>query len=337
VEGVPRDGSCHFTAPSGQRVDYNYESRNIHVDIKEKSKKGKFNLKFNFTCPPLLTSVSSPFYRHEILNYSDTFLLNSYFAKEDIFTSHHTGFGQETPHYRVQKLFLPVGPGDSFHPLYVLNYQVPIAGQKEGSTHAINADGTSTVYQFSKNLLISSIQYYDQEGILKKEKIFCWTDNHWLKSIEEASFVEASFNREGQKNLLYRKSYEYDPFGNPIQEIFTGDLTGEGQQESFIIKREFSQEGKNLLLKEESEDGKAICFAYLPGTNLVTSKLTKEHDRIILREFSIYDDCHNLIQTISDDGVSEEKDDLSHVTQCHQLKKNHTHLRVLHPCFSLSF
>ncbi len=34
-----------------------------------------------------------------------------------------------------------------------------------------------------------------------------------------------------------------------------------------------------------------------------------------MREFSIYDDCHNLIQTISDDGSGEDKDDLSQVTQ----------------------
>ena len=32
--------------------------------------------------------------------------------------------------------------------------------------------------------------------------------------------------RDGQKNLLYKKSYAYDRFGNPILETFTGEPTG---------------------------------------------------------------------------------------------------------------
>ena len=35
----------------------------------------------------------------------------------------------------------------------------------------------------------------------------------------------------------------------------------------------------------------------------------------VIREFSDYDDCHNLIQTILDDGTSPEKTDLTEVTQ----------------------
>ena len=34
-----------------------------------------------------------------------------------------------------------------------------------------------------------------------------------------------------------------------------------------------------------------------------------------MREFNVYDDCNNLIQKISDDGTSEEKDNLSHISQ----------------------
>ncbi len=60
-------------------------------------------------------------------------------------------------------------------------------------------------------------------GALKKEKVFSWDDKNWLKFLEI---------RDAQKNLLYRKSYEYDHFGNPILERFTGNLTGEGDQET---------------------------------------------------------------------------------------------------------
>lgn len=110
--------------------------------------------------------------------------------------------------------------------------------------------------------LITFIQYNGQYNNSQKVKTYSWYDNQWLKSIEL---------RDGQNNLQYKKSYEYDRFGNPILEIFTGDLTGSGTQESTTIRREFSQDGRHLLLKEEHDNGKSIHFSYLPKTNLVTT------------------------------------------------------------------
>ncbi|MBS0650667.1 MAG: RHS repeat-associated core domain-containing protein, partial [Verrucomicrobia bacterium] len=182
----------------------------------------------------------------------------------------------------------------------------PVAGRKEGKTTVTCSDGSSIVYHFSKNLLITCIQNYDQHRNLKKEKLFLWNANQWLEAIEE---------RDADHNLLYQKSYEYDPFGNPITEKFSGDITGDGGLQTYITKRTFSQDGKNLLFTEEAQNGKTICYTYLPSTNLITSKLTKHRDRILLREFYLYDDCHNLVQKISDDGFSEDMEDLSHVTQ----------------------
>ncbi|MBI5346976.1 MAG: RHS repeat-associated core domain-containing protein [Chlamydiae bacterium] len=306
INGSPWERNCHFTSSSGMIVDYNYQRRTQYIKFKEKIKKSKITTEYNCTYPPILSSVSSPSYRHETLDYNDKFLLNSFSGKDDVFLTENIGFGDAPQHYRVQKLLLPVGNNDSFAPVYELNYQPPIAGVKEGTTRVKNSDETSINYYFSKNLLTTAIQYFGQDGSLKKEKSFSWDDKNWLKAIEI---------RDNKKNLLYRKSYEYDHFGNPILELFTGYLTGDENQETFTTKRTFSEDGRNLLLREETEDGKVICFSYLPNTNLVTNKLTKDGDRIILREFSVYDDCNNLIQKISDDGTSEDRDNLSNVAQ----------------------
>ena len=306
INGSPWEGNCHFTSSSGITVDYGYQKRALHVKIKEKQGNGKFQLEANYTCPPILSSVSSPSYRHESLDYCGKFLLSSYSGKEDVFTTLNAGFGEGVPQYRIHKLFFPVGQNDAFQPVYELSYHPPIAGQREGTTTVRNSDGTSIVYHFSKNLLTTLIQYFGQDGGLKKEKVFSWDDKNWLKALEM---------RDGHKKTLYRKTYEYDRFGNPILEVFTGDLTGEENQEAFTTKRTFSEDGRNLLLKEESEDGKVLYCLYLPNTNLVTSKLTKDGDQIILREFSVYDDCNNLMQKIFDDGASEDRNDLSNVTQ----------------------
>jgi RHS repeat-associated protein len=174
-----------------------------------------------------------------------------------------------------------------------MSYQPAVAGEKDGKTTVKNSDGTSTVYHFSKNLLATLIQYFGLDGSLKKEKIFTWNDKNWLTSVEL---------RDGNKHLLLRKSYEYDGYGNPITELLTGDLQGVGTVDNYSIKREFSQDGRNLLLKEETEEGKTTLFEYLPNTNLVTLKLTKERDRILLRESVHYDDCHNVIRKSVGDG-----------------------------------
>ncbi len=305
MSGTAKDGNCHFISSSGLTVDYNYQRRPVAWKIKEKVKGRQQKDKAKGFFSPILTSVSSPFYRQESLDYCGRFLLSSYSGKEDIFTVSYAGFGEEE-HYRIHKLDLPVGQNDSFQSVYELSYSPPVAGQKEGTTVVKNNDGTSIVYHFSKNLLTTLIQYLGQEGELKKEKAFSWDNKNWLQSLEI---------RDGQKNILYRKTYEYDRFGNPVLEVFSGDLTGEGNLESFTTKRTFSEDGRNLLLNEETEDGKIISFSYLPNTDLITSKLTKDGAHIILREFSIYDDCNNLVQTISDDGSSEDKDNLSDVSQ----------------------
>ena len=71
----------------------------------------------------------------------------------------------------------------------------------------------------------------------------------------------------------------------------------------------------NLLLREEHENGKIFSFKYLPHTNLLTAKFTQKKEHILIREFFSYDDSHNLIQIMMDDGKSENINDLNGVTQ----------------------
>ena len=305
IEGVPENRHCHFISSTGATADYHYNVYDVHIKPKDNNRS---TATYSFSSLPRLTSASSPFFRHETSEHTDHFLISSYSGQNDVYAFKYTPISQGgIPHFRVESLQLPVGPNDALYNLYHMEYSPPIAGEKEGRTIAKNSDGSYTAYHFCKNLLSKAICHYGIDGALKKETLFFWEENHWLKAIEVL---------DGQKNLLYRRSYEeYDRFGNPLLELFTGDLTGKGNRESFAVKRVFSEDGRNLLLKEENEDGRTLCFSYLLNTNLVTSKLTQDGEKIILREFFIYDDCHNLIQTIADDGSATEKEDLSHVTQ----------------------
>lgn len=300
------DRSCYrFFSSHGSTAEYQYERRSLDVKIKETVPGSVHKEEFHYVCPPILTSVKSPFYENETLKYCSHFLLGSYSGENHLFKVGHNRFG-EIPYHKVDKLSLPVGPDNGFETVYKLDYEPPIAGKKEGKTEVKKSDGTSITYHFSKNFLATAIQYFDSEGQLQREKILSWTKENWLQSLEM---------RDGQKNGLYKRSYKYDSFGNPIHEVFTGDLTGQGARESYTIWREFSQDGRNLLLKEKHEDGKQFHFYYLPGTNLITAKFTTNSSNIFLREFFTYDDCCNLVQVISDDGSKGKVDDLTGVTQ----------------------
>ncbi len=246
-----------------------------------------------------MTAASSPHYRGEVATYTDPqCLLHSFSGKDKVFAVNQIAFGEgERLHFRVDKLLLPVGQGDSFIPVYQMSYQPAVAGEKEGKTTVKNSDGSCTVYHFSKNLLTTLIHYFGSDGSLKKEKIFNWDDKNWLTSVEL---------RDGEKHLFLRKSYEYDGYGNPVTETLTGDLQGAGTEDCYRIKREFSQDGRNLLLREETEEGKVTTFEYLAHTNLVTLKRIKEGDRILIQESFHYDDCHHLIQKSSDDATAQK-------------------------------
>lgn len=310
IEGSPSKGNCRFTSSTGQTVDYGYETRSIQANLREKTKhwygSKKEKSKYHFLCPPLLTSITSPLFRSETLEYSDLFLLRARSGKEELFSIESKGFGGSDSHFKVETILLPLGENDRFVPVYQLAYEPAIAGEKGGVTCVTNSDGTSTRIHVSKDLLPTLIQYFGEKGTLKKEKSFSWDQKNWLKAVEE---------RDAERALLYRKTFEYDKYGNPILEAFTGELTGEGKEDTYTIRREFSQEGRNLPLKEEREEGKTVSYSYLPNTNLITSTFTKEGEVLILREFFEYDDSHNLVKSISDDGNSEEKENLSQVTQ----------------------
>jgi len=299
IDGSPWDKECKFTSSTGQIAHHNYYQRRIPTNIKENGVRQK-NL---FICPPMLGAVSSPFYRAESSDYNDYFLLSHFSGQADIFRCEYQSIGNL---YRVDKLLFPVGLNDNYVPVHQISYQPAVAGEKAGITTVNNSDGTSMIYHFSKDFLLTLIQYFGANGQLEKEKSIQWFDNQWMKTIQWKDHRTGSF---------HQRTYEYDRYGNPILETLTGNLTGDNPNEILTTKRTFSEDGRNLLLREETEDGKVIALFYHANTNLLSKKLTKDIDKVILREFFAYDDCNNLILTISDDGSGEDSDDLSHVSQ----------------------
>ncbi len=184
IAGSPRTEACFFTSSSGQAAQYNYHKRLIQWELKGKKKdKGALDERACWSAPPILTAVSSPNYREESLEYCDRFLLGAFSGKNVSFRANYRGFEDKHFHFRVHEVKLPLNDlsEDVFIAVHNISYNPPIAGEREGTTHVQNSDGTSTTYHFSKNLLTMAIQYFDENGALRKEKLFSWYDNQWLK------------------------------------------------------------------------------------------------------------------------------------------------------------
>jgi RHS repeat-associated protein len=262
------------TGSTGDTATYGHEPLTCDRILRKKC--GTFE--YHITFPSPLKNASTPHYRNEEIVNKD-FQISHYAGKD------HT-FNCTYEQHRVNTLFLPVGEDDAMKPVYQMSYVPPQAGKKEGKTTVHRIDGAKIEYLISKELLLDAILYYDLQGNLQKEKKYHWDDHHRLQAVEL---------KDGQGNLLFKTLFEdYDSFGNPQTEKFTGEKV-----EPYVIKREYDQ---NRLKREENEEGKVVVYEYFQDTNLPSAKYTQDGEKVILREFWIYDDSANLIEKSIDDG-----------------------------------
>lgn len=209
---------------------------------------------------------------------------------------------------KVKTLKAPVGPGGELVPIANFTYQ-------PGVTDVRDANQILTRFHYAEGKL-TQIEYFKEQDQLASSLRFFW-NNHRITS-------KVFLNEKGEPK--FAKLFRYDDKGNVLEEIFSGNLTGNAS-EPFTLDRhgnligaelfhkKFSyQERDNLLSYETEEEGPSTRYAYLPETNLLTSKLLCDHERIKVREFYGYDADHLLTLQIVDDGSSPEVSDLSDVT-----------------------
>lgn len=273
----------------------NLETFNIETAVSRlKSPEAKKSISYSHVPPPILTSVDSPLFQTR-MTHCPRFFLDLFKGRDDHCKLLFGGFGDKAGrHYRVLTLSKPQSEGN-FQEVARFDYTIPPALDRHGKrvTRIRHGDGTLTIYQFNENLLPTSIQYCGTDDSLCREKLYQWDANNRLQTLEIRD-----------RNVLHmKKSYEYDRFGNPVVERIFGDLCGENREDVYTIKREYSQEGRHLLLREEEEEGLTYTYKYRPHTNLLIEKLTWDSGKIVHKELYEYDDCDNLITTITDDGT----------------------------------
>ena len=242
----------HYTTNTNQHLSYHFLEHMV-----EKKQKFKFSTsKFQLLSPRYLTKVTSSSQPEQSIGHKEQLLLlDRYHFKEKIFSCTYDDF---YGFYRVNQLFHP----EYQEPVYTFQY--------EPNKTTINTKNQSTSYLFNNQCLIQSIEYTPTERIE-----FEWDQDNRLHAVTVPG--------------VFRRTYGYDGFGNPVTETFN----------DYLIERVFSEEGLHNLLQERREET-VITYDYLSGTSLPTRRSINSVD-----EFFQYDQYNNLIKKINSHLITE--------------------------------
>ena len=193
---------------------------------------------------------------------------------------------------QVSAQYAPVGPKGEMCPVSQYEYH-------DHSTTFLDAEENQTIYHFDDHKRFTKIETYQDEALYRIDRLE-WdpkTGNLTQKTVEDPL-----------GNTVLITQFEYDANQNPILE-----KKGDGTTWR-TIHRTYSDDGFNLKLSESDREGKKVCYAYVPHTNLLASELTYDNTTLCQRTFHFYDDCAVCIKTITDDGCSEDPYDLENIS-----------------------
>lgn len=233
---------------------------------------------------------------------------------------------------RVKNQKAPVGNDNKAIIIHSFDYRY-----KDNKTIVYDAYQRPTEYHFSDNSILTKIQKGTKLGNAGRIEEFFWGSDDSLNQGNLLSHTVVTWdgNKGGLPRTATCKSFAYDKKGNVIWEALYGNLTGKFQGyvdmnpltrypknngcESYEIEYKYSKDGFNLLLEETYPNGKTISYSYKPNTDLLIAKLIREkpNGTILSREFYNFNNDAVLIETIRDNGNTEDVNNISSVTERH--------------------
>ena len=208
-----------------------------------------------------------------------------------------------------------------------------------GYTEVYDALNCKTVYRFSKGR-ITAVENYDNKGKICRLEKLIWTQ----ANPEHSSELKTRYIADGQGTILSARTFSYDAQGHLIKDTLYGNLSGlcavpitignDGDSvtngiESYSVSYEYSD---NLLNSITEDNGKKTLYRYLPKSSHPFVKIIMEGGKTLSREFCFYNVLGQILKIYSDDGNSDEIDDLSNVTERHIKKISY---RTEHPAMGL--
>ena len=224
----------------------------------------------------------------------------------------------------VSHLSAPVGNDNKPVVTYRFEYDLKKDIRK---TRVFDALNHKTEYAYDKRTKrLSEIVYFDEHSKQRAKDCYFWggTQGAGRGNLLARVYYDSS-------KPIFSRNFKYDNFGNVTKDTLSGNLTGTSAItlkvdsagnpiingcESYSKTSKFSSSGTNLLFKED--DGrKWVKYSYYQDNKQVRLKLTGSNDAIYKREFFEYDHNGLLITELYDDGVSDDIEDLTGVTERH--------------------
>ncbi len=179
-------------------------------------------------------------------------------------------------------------------PLYTFNYQ-------KNTTIVTDALNHTKRFEFNNRRLVKLAEPH-------RTQEYIWNDNGQLIS---------HIFKDSNQNIISTKEYAYDAQGNILEAKVNGNICYCGSYEQCIVRKVYSQDGRNNLISENFNNLKEITYDYVPNTNLLARKLTYADNDFQEREFYEYDKNAIMIKKIVDDGNALECNNLMNVTYRH--------------------
>lgn len=225
---------------------------------------------------------------------------------------------------KVKQQKAPIGPGGASQIFQTFFYE-------EGKTVVKDAAGNEKIYLYRPDGLPSSLQWWERgqggKKLVKKMTLY-WTSADLIPTKLKSYTLE-----DDKGEVKFCKTLKYDPFGNVIQETYFGNLTGH-HTSSLTIGPEGEPLGTDLekcqityrytipdekcpsrLAEKIDERGLITRYFYLEDSDKISQIILCNKERNFIRQFFQYDDNGMLTEAITDDGQSDEKEDISQVSE----------------------
>jgi RHS repeat-associated protein len=261
------------------------------------------------------------------INPDNRFLQIAYYRPGDKLVSTDR-IGIDEDNYRINRvktLSAPVGTDSTPIVTHRFEYKKLYDNERYflgGNTTVYDAYMHKTLYEYDSYRRLDCIKKYtgDKDYKVHSTESYVWSPQGNLL---------CTINKNAKGIIKKARHLIYDKIGNVIEKREYGNYSGEKKQigldatglplsnwsEANITKYTYSNDKLHLLTSQIEANGKKTVFTYVPDKDLIASKLVYEKNKIKIREFFEYDQNNTVIKKIKDDGTTNDKTDLTGVTE----------------------
>ena len=193
-------------------------------------------------------------------------------------------------------------------------------------TEVFNAHNKKSVYHHDSKGHLTAIDEYLNDKLYRRE-CFLWQEHPQIK---DQWLLIAKEWRDRKNKVLKSQTFDYDVYGNLIQETLYGNLSGKKEGsfstnakgvpldstiESYSLYFTYSSECPTQLLSKSEDNGKTLYYIYDTKNSLKIAELLGDKNSIWLRRFFEYNRANQIEKIILDDGKTANQNDLSGVTK----------------------